>query len=276
MQNCESCAFKNPKGTATAIIIKDNKVLLLKRNEEPFKGMMDLPGGYMQEGETPEITVTREVMEELGVEPKEVTLMKMFAGTAYWKDSSFPVISHFYLVDIGNQEIKLNDESSEYSWTPLKELAYMNLPMFIAFDSNQEFVKYLAKNFTFDLVRVVELVKQLDSSAVLNEQALYKAVINGRVATFKDGDKLVAMGWIYPRQTMLRHQAVIEDMICDMDYRGQGLGQKILTELLNWAKLRGVEVVELTSGWHREAAHGLYKKNGFQIHDTAHMLKVLK
>ena len=60
---CELCAFNNPKGTATAVIIRDGKLLLLKRNEEPYKNQWDLPGAYMEAGETPEGTLRRELKE---------------------------------------------------------------------------------------------------------------------------------------------------------------------------------------------------------------------
>ena len=68
---CEICKFNNPKGTATAVVIRDGKLLVLKRNEEPFKDMWDLPGGYMSQGEMPEDTLRKELMEELGVDEDE-------------------------------------------------------------------------------------------------------------------------------------------------------------------------------------------------------------
>ena len=80
------------------------------------------------------------------------------------------------------------------------------------------------------------------------------------------------MGWIFPRQTLLRHQAVIEDMIVDETYRGKGLGRKILLDLIEWAKKQGVEVVELTTNPKRIAANELYKSVGFQLHPTNHYL----
>lgn len=267
--DCELCGFNNPKGSATAIIIRDNKVLMLRRNEEPFRGMWDLPGGYMSGNETPQQSVVREVREELGIEPLDVLRIAELPGKAFWKDKEFPIVSHFFLIDIGDREVKLNGENSEWNWVPIKELD----ANCVAFDSNCSFVRqYLKMRFLFDLPRIRQLIQQLDSSAELREQMLYRAVLCGYVAQQFDGDKLVGMGWIYPRNTMLRHQAVVEDMIVDNDYRGKKLGEKILVDLLGWAKKQGVEVVELTSGWHRQAAHGLYKKNGFKLHDTAHML----
>ena len=269
MNNCELCAFKNPKATATGIIIQDNKLLLLKRLEEPFAGMWDLPGGYMQEKEEPDATLRRELKEELRVEVSNLEFIRSFPGAALWKEQEFLILSLFYLVDLQGQEIDLNNkENSAYSWVSISELKSED----IAFDSNQEFVKWLKERFTFDLDRVGELVHQLDDSAEVKEQSLYKAILNGYVSCEYDGDKLIGMGWIFPRQTMLRKQAVVEDMILDEAYRGRGLGRKLLDNLVQWAKKEGVEVIELTSNPKREAANALYKKYGFQLHPTNHYL----
>ena len=121
-----------------------------------------------------------------------------------------------------------------------------------------------------------ELVKQLDSSAVVNEQSLYKAMLNGFISKIYDGEKLIGMGWIFPRQTLLRRQAVVEDMIVDDAYRGKGYGQKILLELLAWAKKEKMDMVELTTNPKRIAANELYKKVGFNLHPTNHYLYSVK
>lgn len=269
--NCELCAFKNPKGTATTVILRGNKLLTLKRNEEPFKGMWDLPGGFMHQDETPEETVKREMKEELGIDTNPV-FIKAVPGTHLWKGEQFPVISFFYFADIGSQNIKLDGENSEFKWIGLAEADPQN----IAFDSNQKFIQWLKKEFTFDLKRVRELVSELDSTATINEQALYAAKLNGYVATRYDGEKLIGMGWIFPRQTILRKQAVVEDMIVDGSYRGKGLGRELLHDLVSWAKNHGVEVIELTSNPKRIAANELYKKYGFQLHLTNHYLYQVK
>lgn len=268
---CELCAFENPKGTATAVILRDNKLLVLRRKEEPFKGMWDLPGGFMEKGETPDETIKRETKEELGIDTNPV-FIKQVPGTYFWKNKQFPIISSFFLADIGSQNIKLDHENSGFDWAALADIKPEN----IAFDSNQAFVSWLKKEFTFDLKRVRELAVELDSTAIVNEQSIYLAKLNGYVATRYDGKKLIGMGWIFPRQTMLRKQAVVEDMIVDSAYRGRGLGREILHDLVSWAKEKNVEVIELTSNPKRIAANELYKKYGFQLHPTNHYLYQVK
>lgn len=55
------------RATVGAIIKKEGKVLLVKRNHEPFKGYWCLPGGHIDFGETAEQAVIREVKEETGL-----------------------------------------------------------------------------------------------------------------------------------------------------------------------------------------------------------------
>lgn len=266
-KDCILCSFKNPKGTATAVIIRDGRLLLMKRAEAPFKDMLDLPGGYMSEKEAPEETLQRELKEELGVNAN-LTYIKAFPGGASWKEEEFPIISFVYLADIGNQTIKLNHENSDFTWLTISDIN----PDKIAFDSNQAVTRWVKENFNFDMSRVRELVRQLDDSAKIDEQCLYRAVLNGYVAREFDGEKLIGMGWIFPRQTALRKQAVVEDMILDDTYRGRGLGRKLLDTLVKWAKAEGVEMIELTSNPKRIAANELYKKYGFVLHSTNHYL----
>jgi 8-oxo-dGTP pyrophosphatase MutT (NUDIX family) len=62
-----------------AVIVLDSRrhVLLLQRADT---GGWGLPGGFMDPGETLEETARREVMEEVGLELGELTLMSVFSG----------------------------------------------------------------------------------------------------------------------------------------------------------------------------------------------------
>lgn len=266
--DCILCSFENPKPSATAIIIRDNKVLVAKRNEEPFKGQWDFLGGYIQKNETPEDALKRELKEELGVESYP-TFIGAFTGTASYQGYDFPVLSFAYLTELKG-DITLNEENSEIAWIPIASLET------IAFDSNQKILAYLKEKFVYNLENVRQLIRQLDSTALFNEQSLYKAMLDGYISTIKENGKLVGMGWIFPRQTLLRRQAVVEDMIVDETQRGRGLGEKILQDLLEWAKTQEVEVVELTTNPRRVAANSLYRKLGFKLHETNHYLLDLR
>jgi len=52
---------------AVCAVIKDNKVLFIKRATPPFRGLLTLPGGKIEFGETLERAAIRELEEETGV-----------------------------------------------------------------------------------------------------------------------------------------------------------------------------------------------------------------
>ncbi len=267
--DCELCKYENPKPTTSAVIIKNGKLLLAKRIDEPFAGEWDFFGGYLNKNESPEDGIKREVKEELGVD-SETTFLGSFTGMASYHDYEYPVINFAYLVELKGEPILDTKENSDMTWVSLKDLKT------IAFDSNKEILKFVKEKLTFDLDQVKELVRQLDPSAVVNEQSLYKAMFDGYISKIEENGKLLGMGWIFPRQTLLRRQAVVEDMIVDESQRGKGYGEKILLDLIDWAKKQGIEVVELTTNPKRLAANALYQKVGFKLHVTNHYLLDLR
>ena len=65
--HCESCGtihYQNPKPTATLICTKKDKILLVKRAFNPGKGEWNLPGGFLELGETLNQGAKRELKEE--------------------------------------------------------------------------------------------------------------------------------------------------------------------------------------------------------------------
>lgn len=60
--------------SVTAVVIKDNKVLLARHTYGGGKGMLIIPGGYVEEGETPQDAVVREFKEEtnITIQPKNI------------------------------------------------------------------------------------------------------------------------------------------------------------------------------------------------------------
>ncbi len=60
----------------------------------------------------------------------------------------------------------------------------------------------------------------------------------------------------------------IDDLCVMEDYRGLGIGTKLLEELDQMAKSDNISYLELTSNKKRCAAHKLYQKNNFKIIET--------
>lgn len=67
------------------IIIKDNKIALVRKAGGGYKGKLDLPGGGMEHGETPEETLKRELSEEAEVTVTKAELFDVTATNIVWE-----------------------------------------------------------------------------------------------------------------------------------------------------------------------------------------------
>jgi len=71
-------AYANPAPTACALVADAHgRVLLVRRAGPPFKGAWDLPGGFLEETESPEDGLRREFREETGLEVEPVELFRI-------------------------------------------------------------------------------------------------------------------------------------------------------------------------------------------------------
>ena len=81
---------------AVALIDPDGRVLLAQRPEgKPMAGLWEFPGGKIHPGETPEAALTRELVEELGIDVVASCLAPFtFASHAY---SDFHLLMPLYV-----------------------------------------------------------------------------------------------------------------------------------------------------------------------------------
>jgi NADH pyrophosphatase NudC (nudix superfamily) len=69
---CEACGFElylNPAAAVAGVIVDgQGRMVVLVRGNEPGRGRWDLPGGFVDPGDTAEEAIRREVREEVGLE----------------------------------------------------------------------------------------------------------------------------------------------------------------------------------------------------------------
>lgn len=79
---CEDCHFNyyiNNSAAVACLIFNDlGELLLTRRAFDPNKGMLDLPGGFVEPEESAEEAVYREIMEELNLEVTEMKYLVSF------------------------------------------------------------------------------------------------------------------------------------------------------------------------------------------------------
>ncbi|WP_338395529.1 NUDIX hydrolase [Fulvitalea axinellae] len=69
---CDACGFRFYINSSAAVAVlitdKQGRLLLTRRKFEPHQGMLDLPGGFVDVGETGEEACIREIKEELALD----------------------------------------------------------------------------------------------------------------------------------------------------------------------------------------------------------------
>ena len=79
---CSECGFvqyANPKPTVSALVVDDQgRVMFARRAHEPSAGKLDLPGGFVEEGEDPLDALHRELREEAGVGLRDTEFVGVF------------------------------------------------------------------------------------------------------------------------------------------------------------------------------------------------------
>jgi 8-oxo-dGTP diphosphatase len=114
--------------TTDSVILKQKKILLIKRAKEPFKDCWALPGGFVEYGETVEAACLRELEEETTIKGKIKQLVGVYSHPK--RDPRGHVISVAFLItNIGGKE-KSGDDAKEIKWFDcdnLPELAFDHL-----------------------------------------------------------------------------------------------------------------------------------------------------
>lgn len=112
------------KHVVCAVIVKDHKVFATQRGYGEFKDGWEFPGGKIEQGETPEQAIVREIHEELNT---EITPVRM-AGTIEYDYPDFHLSMQCFLCQIKEGHLELleheaarwlsRDQLEEVDWLP--------------------------------------------------------------------------------------------------------------------------------------------------------------
>lgn len=123
-------------------------------------------------------------------------------------------------------------------------------------------------------MQLTELYKQLNSE--LTQLDLISALSDYNttdVAICLDKEILVGIAMMAKYKVVSGHKGMIEDVVVSSEYRGQGLGRKLMEKLLEQAEKEKLDDVLLFSGHHRTAAISLYKSLGFKLKESGMYIK---
>lgn len=108
------CGNTNWGQSVTAVVIRDSKVLLARHTYGAGKGMLIVPGGYVNIGESVQEAVKREYLEETNIviEPKDII------GIRFNSHDWYVAFSAEYISGTARSD---QDENSEILWVDVNE-----------------------------------------------------------------------------------------------------------------------------------------------------------
>ncbi len=135
--DCKKCGFvfyQSPKATAAAIILDENRrILLTRRAVDPAKGKLDLPGGFINWGESPRDAIIREIDEELKITFLPRNIFDVVHTWYEYEGVRYSLANIFFIGSIMGNPVPSDDVESfewydlasipdEYAFPEMKEL----------------------------------------------------------------------------------------------------------------------------------------------------------
>ena len=107
-----------------AVIVHDNKVVIVQRGTEPLKGQWSVPGGALEIGETLRECAAREALEETGLHVKAGEVLEVF--DAIYRQPDGRVQYHYVLIDFQCRllggELRAGADALDAKWVTVEDL----------------------------------------------------------------------------------------------------------------------------------------------------------
>ena len=113
---CPQCGwihFVDPKVAAAVLVVQDGRVLLVRRVNEPFRGMWTLPAGFVNGGEDPAEAAQRECLEETGLSVRVTRVYDIVSGREHPRGADFVIV---YQAEITGGDMKAEDDADAVEW----------------------------------------------------------------------------------------------------------------------------------------------------------------
>lgn len=120
---------KFPIVSVGAVVIKDAKVLLIKRRNEPHKGEWSIPGGVVELGESLSKALEREILEECNIKVKAREILGITEKIE--KDEKGRIKFHYVIIDMNAEYLdgtaKPISDAEEIRWVPFENIEKMKI-----------------------------------------------------------------------------------------------------------------------------------------------------
>ena len=113
---CPQCGwihFVDPKVAAAVLVEQDGRVLLVRRTNEPFRGLWTLPAGFVNGGEDPAEAAARECLEETGLTVHVTRVLEVIAGREHDRGADFIIVYH---AEVVSGLLAADDDADAVEW----------------------------------------------------------------------------------------------------------------------------------------------------------------
>ncbi len=121
---CGFTLYFNPAiGAASFVRRADGLYLFVRRARDPGIGLLTVPGGFVDIGETAEVAVRREVFEEVGVELTNLRYVCSLTNEYPYKGVTYPVCDFMFHADaVDPDAAHAGDGTASFQWRRLDDL----------------------------------------------------------------------------------------------------------------------------------------------------------
>lgn len=131
-KQCRDCGFSyyaNPCSATAAFIVNDlDEMLVVRRAKQPAKGTLDLPGGFVDMGETVEEGMCREIKEETGLDVHDIQYLFSSPNVYLYSGMGVHTLDMDFLVplhgdpDAFKAVVRAADDAAEALWIPVSQV----------------------------------------------------------------------------------------------------------------------------------------------------------
>jgi len=128
---CPACGwihFSDPKVAAAVLVKKDKLVLLVRRANDPERGLWTLPAGFVDAGEDPARAAERECFEETGLKVHVSGIMDIIAYLEHPRGADIVIVYH---AQLEGGILNAQDDADKAEW-----FSYSSLPP-LAFEATK-------------------------------------------------------------------------------------------------------------------------------------------
>ncbi len=121
---CGRCGrdhWRNAKPGAAGLVVRDGRLLLVRRAHEPWHGAWTAPGGFCDADEHPIVTAEREIREETGIRARVTGFLGIWTGdygpTAPGEDEEWIAVAYYHAEPLDDDPPRPDGiETAEACW----------------------------------------------------------------------------------------------------------------------------------------------------------------